>query len=1065
MFRLALCAVALLLPALAAQEPPKKRVLTHADQDIWNTATGMTLSPDGKFLAYTVAPAVGEATFVVKNIPTGAEYKFYAGTRTGAAPAGGPPTGGGEEESESDQPPAVPPGLPGAGGAGGGLTGGPVFTPDSKLLYFALQPTKAEADKAKADKTLPADAPRPVLVALDLTTGQVVKRYPKVRSFSILGDGAGILVRVMEPPPEPKGEPKTEPKPDPMAEPKKEVAPIPKSKGDDVVPDQKGTKGLKGTGTELPRAQPGADLVIADLVGGKEVTFTDVVSYTITRDFKHIAFTVGSKTPGRAGVYFSPLAMPNPVTVLAGPGRYYGLTWDEKQTKLVFYFDENATAPPPVPTPDPMNPTAPPAAPDPATLARKPKVFLWEREGKAIAVEVAGPTVAGLKKGWQVVDRGGLSFSADGLKLSVSTAPIPEPAVVPPVEKAKTDPDGTEDQFTRPGGAAGAQAQRDPNKVDLDLWHWKDEAIQPMQKVQANANRTRSFRAVYLLDSKQFRHLADEDHAVAVPEFGDWGIGVTNKKYRGQTWDTPTPADFALVNIRTGEAKPLATALRSGLSPSPKGKYLTGFDGKHWYTVGVPDGKKTVLTDKLGVNFFNEQFDSPMTVPPYGIVGWSTDEKSLFVSDRFDIWKLSADGSEPAVNVTGIGRATNTQFRLIRVEKSEDSLAEPERGLNTAYPWLLSAENPDTRDTGFFRLTPGQKPKQLVMGARKYGPPTKAKKADVYTFTAQTFSQFPDQYVADVNFMEIRRVTDLNPRVKEFNWGTAELVPFKTTDGEPLQAILVKPENFDPSKKYPMVVYIYERLTDSLHGFRVPSVTRGQVINPTFYASNGYLVLMPDIAYKTGFPGQSAMKCVLPAIQAVADKGFVDEKAIGINGQSWGGYQIAYLVTQTNRFKAAVAGAPVSNMTSAYNGIRWGTGLPRQFQYEKTQSRIGETLWQAPMKYLENSPVFAADRVATPLMLIHNDQDDAVPWYQGVEYYLALRRLGKDVYLLNYNGEPHNLARRGNARDFALRMHQFFDHHLKGQPMPEWMAKGVPFLERDKEKEQWKKFFAPEAKK
>jgi len=275
----------------------------------------------------------------------------------------------------------------------------------------------------------------------------------------------------------------------------------------------------------------------------------------------------------------------------------------------------------------------------------------------------------------------------------------------------------------------------------------------------------------------------------------------------------------------------------------------------------------------------------------------------------------------------------------------------------------------------------------------------------------------------------------------------------------------VKPENFDPTKKYPMIIYIYERLTDTLHGFRPPTVTRGQVINPTFYASNGYLVLMPDIAYKTGFPGQSAMKCVLPAIQAVADKGFVDEKAVGINGQSWGGYQIAYMVTQTNRFKAAVAGAPVSNMTSAYNGIRWGSGLPRQFQYEKTQSRIGETLWQAPMKYLENSPVFAADRVATPLMMIHNDQDDAVPWYQGVEYYLALRRLGKEVYLLNYNGEPHNLARRGNARDFALRMHQFFDHHLKGQPMPEWMVKGVPFLDRDKEKEQWKKFFAPEAKK
>jgi dipeptidyl aminopeptidase/acylaminoacyl peptidase len=222
---------------------------------------------------------------------------------------------------------------------------------------------------------------------------------------------------------------------------------------------------------------------------------------------------------------------------------------------------------------------------------------------------------------------------------------------------------------------------------------------------------------------------------------------------------------------------------------------------------------------------------------------------------------------------------------------------------------------------------------------------------------------------------------------------------------------------------------------------------------------------MPDIAYKVGFPGQSAIKCVLPAIQAVVDKGCVDEKAIGINGQSWGGYQIAYMVTQTDRFKAAVAGAPVSNMVSAYDGIRWGSGLTRQFQYEWTQSRIGANLWEAPMRYLENSPVFMADRVKTPLMMIHNDQDDAVPWYQGIEYYLALRRLGKECYLLNYNGQPHNLTNRTAARDFAARMFQFFEHHLKGKPQPTWMAKGVPYLDREKDKEEIRKLYAPPGKK
>ena len=190
----------------------------------------------------------------------------------------------------------------------------------------------------------------------------------------------------------------------------------------------------------------------------------------------------------------------------------------------------------------------------------------------------------------------------------------------------------------------------------------------------------------------------------------------------------------------------------------------------------------------------------------------------------------------------------------------------------------------------------------------------------------------------------------------------------------------------------------------------------------------------------------------MPAVQSVVDKGFVDENAIGIQGHSWGGYQIAYLVTQTNRFKAAAPGAVVANMTSAYSGIRWGTGIQRQFQYEHTQSRIGGNLWEYPMRFIENSPVFMADRVQTPLLMIHNDADDAVPWYQGIEYYLALRRLGKEVYMFSYNGEPHGLRRRPNQKDYTVRLQQYFDHFLKGAPMPDWMERGIPFLEKGKEK-------------
>ena len=299
-----------------------------------------------------------------------------------------------------------------------------------------------------------------------------------------------------------------------------------------------------------------------------------------------------------------------------------------------------------------------------------------------------------------------------------------------------------------------------------------------------------------------------------------------------------------------------------------------------------------------------------------------------------------------------------------------------------------------------------------------------------------------------------KRVSNGDAQRAQFNWPTAELVSFKSADGVPLKGILIKPENFDAKRKYPMIVYIYEKLSQGLHNFRTPGP--GTSINATYYASNGYLVFMPDIVYDIGYPGPSALKCVLPGIQAVVDKGFVDEKAIGIQGHSWGGYQIAYMVTQTNRFRAAAPGALVSNMTSAYSGIRWGTGLPRQFQYEHSQSRIGGSLWEYPMRFLENSPVFRADRVETPMIMIHNDEDDAVPWYQGIEFYLALRRLNKEAYLFNYNGEKHGLRKRINQKDYTRRLQEFFDHFLKGAPAAEWMVKGIPYLKREQEKEKYR---------
>jgi dipeptidyl aminopeptidase/acylaminoacyl peptidase len=137
-------------------------------------------------------------------------------------------------------------------------------------------------------------------------------------------------------------------------------------------------------------------------------------------------------------------------------------------------------------------------------------------------------------------------------------------------------------------------------------------------------------------------------------------------------------------------------------------------------------------------------------------------------------------------------------------------------------------------------------------------------------------------------------------------------------------------------------------------------------------------------------------------------------------------------------------------MTSAYGGIRWGTGMSRAFQYEKTQSRIGAPLWGRALQFIENSPLFWVERVQTPYLTIHNDEDDAVPWYQGIEFFSALRRLGKEAYMFNFNGEKHGLRERENQKYWTVYLDEFFDHFLLGKPEPEWMTKGVPYLERGK---------------
>ncbi len=892
--------------------------------------------------------------------------------------------------------PPTPPPDPEAGGsqAGGAANARlvrPVFTADSRFVIFTIEPNKADLAQARKDKKKPEDMPKNALGIFDLNSGQL-QRIERVKSFQLPEDSSGWLAYQLEAKPEEK---KPEAQPD---------APRQNDEAEDLQRGNGARTGARAGGAG--KKEFGSDLVLRNLNDGKERTFADALEFSFSKDAKILVFTVAAKKEETNGVFAAVVGNGDaPLELLSGKGKYSKLTWDEAQSQLAFISDRD----------------------DAVAKQPKFKVFHWQRGNGGKAVEIVANTSSGFRADFVISENAGLDFSSDGSKLFFSTALPAEP------EKE-----------------ADADANNE-DKVSVDLWHYKDDYIQPMQKVRAGQDRNRSYRAVYHLKEKKFLQLADETlQNLNVANDGRLAIGTDDRAYRTMTgWETfGSINDVYLVNTNDGARRLLKQKNEGGVTLSPNGKYALYHDGKDWHSITVADGKDTNLTKSLSVNFWREDFDQPATVPAYGSGGWTKDDKFVLLYDQFDIWQIAPDGSSAKNLTDSVGRKEKIQLRYVRLDADE-------KFIDPAKPLLLSAENLDTRDTGFYRdKIDGGQPEKLLMAAKNFGNPTKAKNADVLMLTASRFDEFPDLQIADANFKSLKKVSNAGDQMQKFLWGKSELVRFKNTDGVPLSGILIKPENFDPSKKYPMIVYIYEKMTNTFHNFTPPAVTNS--INRTFYASNGYLVFLPDIVYTTGYPGDSAMKCVMPGVQAVVDKGFVNEDAIGIQGHSWGGYQIAYMVTQTNRFKAAAPGAVVANMTSAYSGIRWGTGLPRQFQYEHSQSRIGGNLWQYPMRFLENSPIFRADRIQTPLLMIHNDADDAVPWYQGIEFYLGLRRLGKEVYMFSYNGEPHNLRRRANQKDYTRRLQEFFDHKLKAAPMPEWMQKGIPYLQREKDQEKYK---------
>lgn len=627
---------------------------------------------------------------------------------------------------------------------------------------------------------------------------------------------------------------------------------------------------------------------------------------------------------------------------------------------------------------------------------------------------------------WHFTANSKVSFAENGKKLFTSIAPLTLP------QDTITDKE---------------------EQAALDLWHYKDLTIQPYQLKNRETDLKRTYTAIIdlekspsnliLITPNQYERIYYYDK-----RGGDFAILADPTPYLiASQWSVSTGYDIYKLDYKTQKREPLFTNFIGSFMLSPKGNYLLMYNKEdlNWYSYSINTKRLINLTGDLDVVFWDEENDTPSEPYPYGVGAWIDGDKEVMLYDANDIWKFNLESGKAVCVTNHNGRDKDLKYRIIKVDSEKQYYEKSEK-------LLLSVFNTKTKDESLASIKIDEvKAPKLYFKAEPYDYEVlgKAKNSDVFIYTKSNFTTCPDVWVTKNFWKTATQLSHINPQMSEYNWGSVELVSWNAFDGQKLNGLLYKPEDFDPNKKYPMMIYFYETHSDELNQYYSPSPS-WSIINIPFYVSRGYLVFCPDIKYTAGLPGESAYNCIVSGAKAMAKNSWVDEKNMAIQGQSWGGYQVAYLVTRTNMFKAAGAGAPVSNMTSAYGGIRWSTGTSRQLQYEMGQSRIGSTLWEAPELYIANSPLFKADRIQTPLLIMHNDNDGAVPWYQGIELFMALRRLQKPVWMMQYNNEEHNLRNRVNRKDLSIRLQQFFDHYLKGDPAPEWMVNGLPAVKKGK---------------
>jgi dipeptidyl aminopeptidase/acylaminoacyl peptidase len=755
-----------------------------------------------------------------------------------------------------------------------------------------------------------------------------------------------------------------------------------------------------------PNDPRGSDLILHDLQDGATMNIGNVSEYAFNKRSDMLAYLVDAKDKTGNGVYLRNLDTGTLTTLDSDTVHYTGLTWDDEDARREQWNSQGRAL------------AVLKGAKIDSLVYRPYKLLVMKNVDGQPSKSVLNPeTNDNFPKEMVISDNRSLSWSENGERLFLGIR--------------EQEPDLEMDQDTIP---------------NVDVFHWKDERIQTVQKQDAEEDRRFTWVASFDPDNSEFARLTDENlRELNFSRHNEYMIGRDEKPYISDINWGVSPANLYRVDISSGERTKFADKVKRPMGYSPDGRYYLYQQVSEQDTVlmvyDVEKNEKTNISSSAPVNFLDKEHPYPHENPTYGLAGWTADKEHVIVNHKYDLWMLALDGSE-AVNITqGLGKKEQIEFRY-------ENLDENEEWIDTSEDMLLEAFGEWTKKDGFYRLKMGQEPQPLLYADASFGDVEKARNSDRVIMTRETFENFPDYYKTTTNFEELEKVTNANPQQSEYAWGRRVLVEYENDRGIKLQGTLTLPANYEPGKEYPMIVYFYEQMSDRHHQYSMPVYDDRPHMST--YASNGYLVLMPDNVYQTGRPGTSALDCITAATQKVIDEGYADPDRIGLQGHSWGGYQSSFILTQTDMFATVVTGAPPTNLTSFYNNIYGSTGTNHHGIMEIGQVRMGRgvTPWTHRDTYERENPMYHVPDIETPFMILHGTDDGAVDWMQGLKFYNAARRLDKEVVLLSYPGEGHHLSREANQKDFQVRMMQWFDHYVKGEPAAEWIQEGIPYLKK-----------------